>query len=112
MHKFLITGVKGQIGSYLLPQLISKYGAGSIIASDISDKLNLEGIDSSVQYERVDVSEFKRIEEIVKSEKVTQIIHLASILSALGEKYPDLAKKVNIDAVVGILDIAKKYQVK
>lgn len=112
MSRVLLTGIRGQIGSYLLPRLMTKYGASNIIASDVSDKLNMGDIDSQINYLKLDVTDNSRMEEIIKSERITEVIHLASILSALGEKYPELAKRVNIDAVVNVLDLAKKYNLK
>ncbi len=67
---------------------------------NISDKYN---------YQELDICDYKKVEEILKEEKITNVINLASILSALAEKYPDLAKKVNIDSTVNLFEMAWKY---
>jgi len=106
MKRFLITGVKGQVGSYLLPKLSIKYGKENIIATDLSKDYNT----SYARYVSLDVTDEKKLEEIIKENKITNVIHLASILSALAEKHPDLAKKVNIDAVVNLFELSRLYK--
>ena len=107
MKKILITGVKGQIGSALLPKLAEKYGIKNIIATDIGSRMK---IGDEYNYQELDICDYKKVEEILKEEKITNVVNLASILSALAEKYPDLAKKVNIDSTVNLFEMARKYQ--
>jgi len=44
---------------------------------------------------------------MVKSHKINNIVHLAGILSALGEKHPDLAVDVNVIGVINALRAAE-----
>ena len=44
---------------------------------------------------------------MVKSHKVNYIVHLAGILSALGEKNPDLAVDVNVNGVINAVRAAQ-----
>ena len=44
---------------------------------------------------------------LVKSHKINYIVHLAGILSALGEKNPDLAVDVNVIGVINALRAAQ-----
>lgn len=111
MKKFLITGVKGQIGQFLLPKLIKQYGADNIIATDISNNFDSNS-NISVNYLKLNVNDSECFESIIKNKKITNIIHLASILSALAEKNPELAKKVNIDSVLTVLDLSRKYNLR
>ena len=46
---------------------------------------------------------------MVKSNKITNIVHLAGILSALGEKNPELAIDVNITGVINAIRAAHEY---
>jgi hypothetical protein len=51
----------------------------NVIASDIVEpKIGIKG-----QFERLDVADLKRFEEVVKDNKITQILHMACILSGL-----------------------------
>jgi threonine 3-dehydrogenase len=45
---------------------------------------------------------------LVKEHKVDYIVHLAGILSALGERNPDLAIDVNVYGAVNALKIARE----
>ena len=45
--------------------------------------------------------------QMVKSNKVNYIVHLAGILSALGEQKPDLAVDVNVLGVINAMRAAK-----
>lgn len=103
-HKFLITGSNGQIGKGLIPSLIKKYGANSLIATDITSKCDID-----CNYEQLDIRQKDKFEHLIKHNNITYILHLAGIISALGEKNPQLAKEVNIDAVFSTFDLACKY---
>jgi nucleoside-diphosphate-sugar epimerase len=59
------------------------------------------------KYYQLDVTDGKKYREIVENEKVTYIVHLAAILSSLGERNFDLAYNVNIHGSKNALDIAK-----
>mgnify|MGYP001561203600 CR=1 FL=1 len=67
---------------------LSEYvGSSNVVATDISDKK----VDLPCKEETLDVCDYKKYEKLVKDYKIDYIVHLASILSALGEKNPDLA---------------------
>ena len=51
----------------------------------------------------------KRIEDLVQSKGITDIYHLAALLSATGEKNPDLCWRINVDGLVNVISAAKKY---
>ena len=53
-----------------------------MVAADISDKK----VNLPCRYEQLDVTDFKRYDQIVSEHKIDYIVHLAAILSALGEK--------------------------
>ena len=50
-----------------------------------------------------------KYEAIVKENKVDYILHLAAILSSLGEKFPDLAYDVNVNGATNALNIAREH---
>ncbi len=102
MQQILITGANGQIGSDLVKHLRSTYGNHNVVGTD----LKLPAHATNGPHEIADVTNLDQLREIVTSYKVDTIFHLASILSVTGEKYPDLAWKVNLDGLKNVLDIA------
>lgn len=104
----LITGALGQIGCELTSALRSIYGHDQVIASDILNKVAPE----YAPYENLDVLNSSSIAQIVKKHSVTTIYHLAAILSAAGEKNPQLCWNVNINGLYNILEVARELGVK
>ena len=107
MKKILITGALGQIGSELTPFLRKRYGNENVLASDI--KPLPEGIiNQKGPFEYINCLDAQGIRSAVKKYKIDTIFHLAAILSATGEKNPQLAWKVNINGLYNILEIARE----
>jgi nucleoside-diphosphate-sugar epimerase len=110
--KILVTGIRGQIGTKLLPKLIEKYGAEQIVATDITKDLGNPKLQKIVNYQQLDVTDREKLEYIVHNEKITYVCHLAAILSALAEREVELAKKVNLDSVHYLFRLAVKYNIR
>lgn len=101
-ERILVTGPFGQIGSELVPKLQDKYGKENVIAlghSHIPD--DFDGV-----VEQGDVRDQKKMKEIVDKYEVTKLYHLASLLSATGEKRPNLAWDVNVNGLKIFLDLS------
>lgn len=109
MEKILITGSSGQLGSELTVSLSDIYGATNVIAADIHESGKKQ---EHLQFEKLDVIDKKLLNEVIDRHKITQIYHLAAILSATGEKHPGLAWRVNIEGLMNILDVARDLHVK
>jgi len=109
MKKILITGALGQIGSELTPFLRKRYKNENVVASDI--KPRSEGImHQEGPFEHIDCLNAPEIYSAVKKYKIDTVFHLAAILSASGEKNPQLAWKVNVNGLYNILEIAREYK--
>ncbi len=107
MSKILITGALGQIGSDLVERLESIYGAENLVLSGRRDHKS-----EKYAYEKFDVTDGKTYHEIIKKHDIKEVYHLAAILSAVGEKNPDLLWNVNMNGLKNILDIARDEKLK
>lgn len=106
LEKVLITGAKGQLGSVLTQKLQEKWGINNVISSDL--RLNTE---SNSNYERLDVTDFDALKDIVSKHKITQIYHLAAILSANGEKHPLNTWDINMKTFFNVLEVSRLQKV-
>lgn len=111
MKKILFTGCGGQIGSELTLAFRQIYGNDNIIASDVSDKVSQELRDSG-PFIHLDVLDPQAISEAVDKYEVDAIVHLAAILSAVGEKNPQLAWNVNMNGTMNVFEVAREKQLK
>lgn len=59
-----------------------------------------------------DVTDKDSLSRIVLESGVTHIVHLASLLSAIGEKNPQLTLRVNSVGIQNVLDVAASNQLK
>lgn len=105
MEKLLITGAGGQLGTELTEALVDLYGGENIFATDINP--DAESLFEKCAFQPLDVMDNNALNQIVKAKKITQVYHLAAILSATGEKKPLLAWQLNMDSLLHILEIAK-----
>lgn len=107
MKNILFTGCGGQIGSELTLAFRQIYGNDNIIASDVSDHVSTELLESG-PYVHLDVLDAKAIAATVDKYKIDAIVHLAAILSAVGEKKPQLAWNVNINGSINVFEVARE----
>jgi len=107
-RRILITGALGQIGMELLDALQTKFGSENVIASDIREPEDVD--DSGFRYEKLDVLDSERMESIIRDNNINEVYHLAALLSATGEKNPQLCWKINMDGLMNVLELAKQYK--
>ncbi|MFA5070062.1 MAG: NAD-dependent epimerase/dehydratase family protein [Patescibacteria group bacterium] len=110
MEKILITGTAGQIGSELVPVLHKKHGPENIVLGFLDKQLTPELLKYG-HGEIVDVTDKEMIRNVLEKHRINTIYHLAGILSASGEKNPNLAWRVNLEGLKNILDLALEYKV-
>ena len=103
----LVTGSSGQLGTVLTAELQLKYGQENVIASDLRENKKFNGL-----FEILDVSDYDAVKAIVLKYKVTQIYHLAAILSASGEKSPLNTWDINMKTFFNVLEVSRLHQVK
>jgi nucleoside-diphosphate-sugar epimerase len=105
-EKILVIGASGQIGVELTLALRKIYGASNVIASDLREQNAL--LEGTGPYVSLDVMNKEMLHVQVIRQNVTQIYLLAAILSATGEKNPNLAWHLNMQGLLNVLDIAKE----
>lgn len=108
MRKILVTGGLGQIGSELIQRLREVYGTNNIIASGRRIKPGHEELIESGPFEIVDVNNPIELSNVVKKHNVNTIIHLAAILSAVGENKPQACWDVNMNGLYNVLEVGRE----
>lgn len=98
----LVTGASGQIGTELVLALRKIYK--NVIASDLKEPS--AELKEGGEFLRLDVLYKNGLADAVKRFGVNQIYHLAAILSATGEKNPELAWRINMKGLRNILDVS------
>ncbi len=109
MKKILVTGAVGQIGSELTMELRKRYGAENVIATGRKTKPSDE-LRESGPFHFINVNDIDTVEEIVKKYNIDTVYHMAAILSAVGEKNPQLCWDVNMNGTINILELGIKYE--
>lgn len=106
MENILVIGAAGQIGSELVIALRKKYGSEHVFATDI--KQPPEDVLEGGPFQILDVMDNNRLIHFVIRHKITQIYHLAAVLSGNAEKIPIQAWNINMQSLMNILDLAKE----
>ncbi|MDP1812084.1 MAG: NAD-dependent epimerase/dehydratase family protein [Sediminibacterium sp.] len=104
--KILVIGASGQIGVELTMALRKRYGNLNVVASDLREENPL--LKGSGPYVSLDVMNKEMLHVQVIRQNITQIYLLAAILSATGEKNPNLAWHLNMQGLLNVLDIARE----
>lgn len=107
--KILVIGASGQIGVELTLALRKIYGNSNVIASDLREQNPL--LEGTGPYVSLDVMNKEMLHVQVIRQNITQIYLLAAILSATGEKNPNLAWHLNMQGLLNVLDIAREEQI-
>lgn len=95
--RIIVTGAKGQLGSDCVREL-KKRGYKDIIAIDIDE---------------LDLTNEKAVESFVLNNKPDVIMHNAAWTSVdNAEKYPEVVKKINVDAVKYLAEASEKANAK
>jgi len=102
-ERILLIGAGGQLGAELAQGLWKIYGQENVITSDIKEA---QGILREGPYEKFDVMQREKLGEILRRHRVTQVYHLAALLSATSEKDPRWAWKLNMESLLFVLEAA------
>jgi len=110
--RILVTGATGQIGTELVTYLRDRYATQDVIASDVKmpDESNESLTNGPFCY--MDVTDYSQLARVVVEYRVNCVIHLAALISAVGEKNPQLAMKVNNIGTENVLEVARVNELK
>lgn len=107
--KILVIGANGQIGSVLTRALRNAYGQDNVIATDVH--LPVDG-NNYLPFEILDATDATKMSYLIERYRITQIYHLAAILSAKGEINPLKTWDVNMDCLFNVLEAARTHKLK
>jgi len=103
--RILVTGANGQLGQVLTETLRAKYGLDSVIATDIQQ---LE--ENQPGFEFLDILNKHRLYELVQDYNITEVYHLAAILSANGEWNIKKTWDINLNGLLTVLSMFDKLK--
>ncbi|MEM9982662.1 MAG: NAD-dependent epimerase/dehydratase family protein [Bacteroidota bacterium] len=105
VENILVTGAAGQLGTELTVALQQMYGKNHVIASDVrtprEERQEALGI-----FEKLDILNPQSLGEVIDKYHITQVYHLAAMLSATGEKHPKHAWQLNMQGLINVLEAA------
>jgi nucleoside-diphosphate-sugar epimerase len=107
MKRILVTGSNGQIGSELVQTLRRRRGTDHVVGLDVEPPAAVNGV--AARTEVADVRDRAALERIVRKHDVGTVYHLASLLSASGERQPDRTWDVNVNGLKHVLDLARDH---
>lgn len=106
-ESILVVGANGQIGTELVESLRTLHGESSVIATDLKEAHS--SLQGNGPFYKVDVLDSKAIAEIISKNNVKQVYLLAALLSATAEQKVKSAWRLNMEGLLGTLDLAREY---
>lgn len=109
IKKILVTGSVGQIGSELALALRERYGAENVVATGRKTKPSKQ-LEESGPFEFIDVAKRDTLEWACDKYDVNAVVHMAAILSAVGEQNPMRCWDVNMNGTLNVLEVARERE--
>lgn len=106
MKRILIVGAGGQIGSELTVYLRKIYGGQNVIATDVRESKVLA---EDGPFEVLNALDATAMASAVGRHRVDTIFNLVALLSAVGERNPQMAWEVNMGALMNSLEVARQH---
>jgi nucleoside-diphosphate-sugar epimerase len=110
MKRILVIGAAGQIGSELVPALREKYGNENVIATGRQTPPPRTLRDAG-PFIYLDALDKESLAKAVYEQEIDTIYHMASLLSATGEKMPQTAWDTNMNSLLSVLEVGREYKI-
>ena len=106
-ERFLVTGAGGCIGAWTVASLVAE--GTEVVAFDLSGdlyRLRLAGVEdtSGVTFRQGDVRDEAAMKNLVESEAITHIVHLAALQVPFCFADPVLGSQVNVTGTINMLE--------
>ncbi len=108
MNKILVIGAGGQLGTELTQSLANTYGSEAVIATDFQESARSKF--DYCRFKTLNVLDKEAVGKLLQEEQITQVYHLAAILSANGEKDPMQAWDMNMRGLLHVLELAREHK--
>ena len=106
MKRILIVGAGGQIGSELTAYLRNIYGASNVVATDVRE---CKELGETGPFEILNALDATAMATAVARHRCDTIFNLVALLSAVGERNPQMAWNINMGALQNSLEVARQH---
>ena len=106
MKRILIVGAGGQIGSELTTYLRKIYGDSRVVATDVRECKQLA---ERGPFEVLNALDATAMASRVGRHRIDTIFNLVALLSAVGERNPQMAWGVNMGALMNSLEVGRQH---
>ena len=111
MHKYLLIGGNGIIGHFVARRLV-KEGGRPVIMSRRGDTTLIGDILSRCDNVLGDMTDNKCVDDIVRTNRISHIVHLGAALPSVTEKDPAAAIRLNVEGTANVLEAARNNGVR
>lgn len=107
--RVLLTGSNGFLGQKLTEHLVRSTSCTLLCTSSSENRIFIQG---GYQFEQIDFIDLPTLSLLIKKFSPTHIIHTAAISNVERcERFPDLCRKVNVNATTLLADYCSAHQV-
>ena len=108
--KVLITGGMGVMGAETSRKFVAEGHRPIIYARHRDDSL-IRDIVEEVDFEPGDILDFSRLLHVIKTHRVTHVVHAAAFVGAVSQANPALSIQVNVMGMVNVLEAARLFDI-
>jgi nucleoside-diphosphate-sugar epimerase len=107
MKRILVTGAAGQIGTELVPALLTRYVGSELVATDIKEPTG--EMPAGARFQRLDCTDAAACRDVIVEHRIDTVYHLAAMLSATAEGAPQRAWDVNMNGLGNVLEACRTH---